>query len=514
MDKLQPGQGLRPSVEPVTTTWATLLAIRDGGNLIPGQFYRITDYVTTSMAVNTRSAGHPFDIIVRADSANVLNEQAWAVQHKGDTYFKDSRLEAWELKYNIDNIQWSQKVGTLVVDDNDGYTALSIGTVDIDGETYILWDASEFEEDYGFNRFVSLSKEVGADLLQFDPETGEIVEDGYTTTIAEVIGEYTEPGKGTITWMKDEWGNECAYDFKNIQFKRWKVTDAKEREGLNEKYMGVLNNTPQDLSIEDEEDFIWCYTFSSDNAGGEQADYSLGGHSVHNNVFLGTSNKALNNNVMFGENNYCNKIGHDCICNSWGNYCGYNSWGNSCSNNSWGNNCRNNSWGNNNQYNSWGNSCSNNSWGNYCQNNSWGNNNWNNSWGNNNWNNSWGNNCGGNSWGNNNQYNSWGNSCSNNSWGNDCYRNSWGNNNQYNSWGNGCNYNSWGNEVSNSTVFDGVQYTQITTEKVQYVQVLNGLAGTSSSMLTLAFAAQKTYTQVACKNTSGTLVIYVPGDLA
>ena len=433
LNPLAPGAGDRQEVTPILKTWAQLKDARDAGNLIPGQYYRITDYVTTSMAANTRSAGHPFDIIVRADSKDTLNEQAWAVKHDGDTYFEGARLEAWELKYQLDNVQWSQRVGTLIEDENDSYTALSIGTVDIDGETYILWDASEFEEDYGFNRFVSLTKEVGADLLQYDPETGEIVEDGYTTTIAEVFGDYTEPGKGTITWLKDEWGNECAYDFKNIQFKRWKVTDAKEREGLDEKYMGVLNNTPQDLSIEDEEDFIWCYTFSSDNAGGEQADYSLGGHSVHDNVFLGTSNKALNNNVMFGESNYSNKIGYDCTYNSWGNYCYYNSWGNGCNNNSWGNGCNNNSWGNSNRYNSWGNSCQS---------------------------------------------------------------------------------NSWGNNVTQSTLFEGVQYTQITTENVKNVQVLNGVAGTSSSKLTLTFAANKTYTQVAAKTSAGALKIYIPGDLA
>ena len=62
-------------------------------------------------------------------------------------------------------------------------------------------------------------------------------------------------------------------------------------------------------------------------------------------------------------------------------------------------------------------------------------------------------------------------------------------------------------------MFDGVQYTQITTEKVKYAQVLNGVAGTSNNKLTLGFAAQKAYTQVAALTTSGTLEIYVPGDL-
>ena len=304
MNKLQPGEGLQPEVKPISVTYEFLTAVREAGNLVPGQYYRITDYVTTSMAVNTRSAGHPFDIIVRADSKNTLNEQAWAVKHDGDTYFEGARLEAWELKYRLDNVEWSQKVGTLVMDDNDGYTALSIGTVDIDGETYILWDASEFEEDYGFNRFVSLTKDVGADLLQFDAETGEIVEDGYTTTIAEVIGEYTEPGKGTITWIKDEWGNIAGYDFKNIQQKRWKVTDELNRSSLDGKYLGVLNSLPVKLSIEDEEDFIWAYLYSVyDYDGGTQdtTDHSLSGrvHDMDTNFTVSDNNAFVWDTVYY-----------------------------------------------------------------------------------------------------------------------------------------------------------------------------------------------------------------------
>lgn len=33
-------------------------------------------------------------------------------------------------------------------------------------------------------------------------------------------------GKGVIYYMKDEWGNECGYDFKNIQFLRYKKNQA------------------------------------------------------------------------------------------------------------------------------------------------------------------------------------------------------------------------------------------------------------------------------------------------
>ena len=32
-------------------------------------------------------------------------------------------------------------------------------------------------------------------------------------------------GKGVIYYMKDEWNNECPYDFKNIQFARWELSN-------------------------------------------------------------------------------------------------------------------------------------------------------------------------------------------------------------------------------------------------------------------------------------------------
>ena len=40
-----------------------------------GSFYRITDYVTTSIQEATQSAGHQFDIIVRA-----LDENGYVIQ--------------------------------------------------------------------------------------------------------------------------------------------------------------------------------------------------------------------------------------------------------------------------------------------------------------------------------------------------------------------------------------------------------------------------------------------------
>ena len=448
LNPLAPGAGDQQNVKPILKNWAQLRDARDAGNLIPGQYYRITDYVTTvngATITNARSAGHPLDILVRADSVSTLNEQAWAVRHEGDTYFKDARLEAWELKYRLDNVQWSKQAGTYVTDEDNGYTFQVIGDITLSGHTYkLLQGFGMYVKDWSDYALMDTVAE-GEQIIcyygvpeEFDPEEPEVV--GTASGVEEV----TESGRGTITWMKDEHGNECPYDFKNMQFKRWMTTDSVSgREELGGKYMVAdPDNCPQGLSVEDTEDFIWAYTFSSDNSGGEQTDFSLTAeHKVRDNV-MNPYDGGLPNNVMFGEHNYGNSFGANCYDNSWGNY---------CQNNSWGNNC---------YYNSWGNNCYYNSWGNYCQ------------------------------------HNSWGNRC------------------QYNSWGNGCQYNSWGNNVTTTTVFDGVQHTQITTENVKNAQVLNGVAGTSSSKLTLTFAANKTYTQVAAMTSANALKIYVPGDLA
>ena len=113
---------LRPQVKPVPATWQEMVEMKQQGKLIPGQYYQITDFVTTVGAtedgdtgmVMVRSAGHAFDIIVRADSASTLSETAYAIQHDGDTYFQNTKMEAWQLKYCLDNdtsrFEWADTV--------------------------------------------------------------------------------------------------------------------------------------------------------------------------------------------------------------------------------------------------------------------------------------------------------------------------------------------------------------------------------------------------------------------
>ncbi len=93
--------GVGTTIIPISHT--LLIGLRDAGELTKGAFYRITDYECTTTQANTRSANHPFDIIIQALDERTLSENASAIQHEGDIYFADAKLEAWQLMYAIDN---------------------------------------------------------------------------------------------------------------------------------------------------------------------------------------------------------------------------------------------------------------------------------------------------------------------------------------------------------------------------------------------------------------------------
>ena len=173
----------------VNKTYSELATLKSGNNLVPGQLYRITDYVTTTNGKcngidnDARSVEHPFDIIVRAITNNKFNEEARAINHSGDSYFANCNLKVWKLWYCFDN------------------------------------DDVRFE---------------WADTLT---------------------------GKGVIYRMIDEFGNDLPYDFKNIQFKRYKITattDARHSNAIG-KYLGFSGNYN---CTSDSTDYVWYFTFS------------------------------------------------------------------------------------------------------------------------------------------------------------------------------------------------------------------------------------------------------------
>lgn len=89
-------------------------------------------------------------------------------------------------------------------------------------------------------------------------------------------------GKGIIYRMIDEFNNSAPYDFKNIQFKRYKVTDSKST-AFNNQYFGIYYAStytylPMDsVHTVNGSDYRWVYTFSNGTA-----DDSLNGASSEN----------------------------------------------------------------------------------------------------------------------------------------------------------------------------------------------------------------------------------------
>lgn len=124
---------------PISTTYSELKSLKESNQLVVGQKYRITDFVSVFDETGITSANHPFDLVIEAISENLFSETACAIIHSGDDYFSDQKLYAWEIRYCFDN------------------------------------DTERFPQ-------------------------------------------ASSSGKGFIYYLKDEYGNEACYDFKNALF--------------------------------------------------------------------------------------------------------------------------------------------------------------------------------------------------------------------------------------------------------------------------------------------------------
>lgn len=318
-------------------TYDALVALRDGGNLIPGMKYRITDYETIVAQNDTQSAGHPFDIIVTALDSKTLDEKASAIHSARDTegYFADSNLAAWQLMYCLDNDPkkgpaYCAEGETWTISDSNGENVESIPVtleeMVIGGATY--YSIKEFYGLFGDGIAVLADKRIpnAGDTLYI--YGGDFVEITPALDFVVVSVNVTEGGKGVIYKMIDEHGNEASYDFKNVMFLR----------------RIAFGEVDMILDTEDGVD-IYCYTFTlldmhttgSDNSLGNKVYNNKLGRSAFNNVFL--SSKFLenltglfpyNHNNVLGEGASGNTLFHDVYYVTLGAYCNGNVIG-SCS---------------------------------------------------------------------------------------------------------------------------------------------------------------------------------------
>ena len=306
----------------VEITYSELKSLRDNSQLIPGCWYRITDYETTTRQSETQSAGHLFDVIVFAIDNKTLSEEAWAINHVSDEpnqllsititdliglrpkstdfyrnpesdgdfegnhyygfadknglkfvyvkdleekptkstlydfegpiseatsiknfentsffisssillgdYFANSNLSAWKLKYCLDNdidrFKWAvddKHEGIMIEYDRDYYTFKRYPEGDKDGK--YAWVAIESGN---VDNFDEISDSAWDNIYEDDiiytntpnPNIGDevvwLVDEVHTN---HLIYKVKKLGKGVIYRMIDEFGNDCPYDFKNIQ---------------------------------------------------------------------------------------------------------------------------------------------------------------------------------------------------------------------------------------------------------------------------------------------------------
>ena len=322
-------------------TYSDLKALRDGAKLTPSRLYRITDYITTTVESNTKSARHPFDVIVLAISESELLEQAWAIQHEGDEYFANSNLSDWEIWYCLDN-------------DTTRF-AWADGT---NGKGVIYRMIDEFGNDvpYDFKniqfyRGWDSSKSLWSNTLPL-PNSGV-----YCYTFSPL-------GSSSTTAFTDNSLSASNKVYSNV-IKAHISSDNKQILNNNcffgKNYYNTFDNN--------------CFfnTFGNDcgrNTIGIGCTYitlckscssnTLGRHCQRNNFNYGCDRNTLGNDC--GDNNfdtfcYDNSFGDSCSKNTFVQYCSNNTFGKECSFNSFMNNC---------DYNSFGNKCKNNSFKNYC----------------------------------------------------------------------------------------------------------------------------------------------------
>ncbi len=369
--------GALAAAQVIKTTWSELKALRDGGELIPGSLYRITDYQCTTTQENTRSAGHQFDIVLLALSENKLAEEGWAMEHPTDVYdvtFDDGVTKKCYLNFdiplangqvvnivdvetlqgirnvNIENLNIDREAKTAITEDFD---STELTTEDFDSteltteglqynyfqnsnlSAWKVWycldnDTSRFpwaqRHQEGSPACITRKKQTNIDVNEFvrnseidfigikrnyygwtynntnifteseTPSNGDSVYDagesnheGWEVATFNEGSPQIDEGKGVIYRLIDEWNNDVAYDYKNIQFLKNFDSDA--------------------LHIAEEGDEAWFYTFSNlDSYPDDIVDGSVTGESFYNRIestfypFIGT---PIPINIFIGSASFC-----------------------------------------------------------------------------------------------------------------------------------------------------------------------------------------------------------------
>ena len=362
------------------TTWADLKALRDGGNLVPGMQYRITDYetvITGSYDLSNIGAqgylhnagvpeSHPFDVIVVADDESHLNENARAALHEGDTYFANSAIGAWKLKYCLDNDQqtyaWANANGKGVIfwmedefNNRVGYDFKNIRflryalkVADAQGDytppAYgkLAYDAETQPNRYGgmYQLFTALQVYMGAGTyvnpyLHKYKGTTDAVADYDFAVGANILGtiQFAEPDAQYLSAFGADW--YYTFDY----------YDTGESAHVDASLNGLAKVPCRENYIELETEPLVAMMQGAYNV------FGLGGSVWEtNSVFTAGLSSDGRNNISgnrLGMHNWMNTFGDNCYSNTFGDNCSRNTFGYDCSSNTFGDYCYSNTFGTN-----------------------------------------------------------------------------------------------------------------------------------------------------------------------
>lgn len=321
-------------------SYSDLLFLRNNGILQAGHFYCITDYVATTVQRNTRASKHRFNVIVQAVTNYELSEVAKVCAIDGDDYFAKNKLNAWEIKYCLDNdtgrFAWADAVNGK-------------------GVIYHMCDENGNSAPYDFKN-----------ILFGDNYTFELSGEDFSLNGIycrnNVIRTYVVNGVQMLNGnlCNNLYEGECSGNFFDYNCHDNYLVDNCFNNSFGE---GCYGNTL----------YYNCYN----NVFGISCNNNILEDSCANNVFM----SGCGNNT-FGILCSDNYLSQSCRGNEFKRgssrnylepYCRYNTLGNGSSNNRFSSRCENNTLGDNAIGNTFGAGCQNNTLGKYCQYNSYGN---------------------------------------------------------------------------------------------------------------------------------------------
>lgn len=334
----------------IAVTYSELKSLRDNAELIPGMFYRITDYICTTTQEDTQAMSNRFDIIVQALSNNTVSENASADYHYDeeghiDGYFgieeggfrlkalydiiedetgESNNQETYKpedifIEYGYEENADGDDVPTLFKTDMNNFPDepdyedifYYVGPYEFDGIVYDRWRKID-EDTYTWDN--PSKKYVLTEVIVKDGDFDQEALNSHTMTqIVKVanplawelkycldndINRFTWAdsidGKGVIYHMTDEYGNECSYDFKNIQFKRYMIVGVQNDQvsDLIGYYLGLPNSMEYTI---DATDYKYCYTFSWLNENNDIEDLSIVGNYLSDDggIIVGTHHNII-----------------------------------------------------------------------------------------------------------------------------------------------------------------------------------------------------------------------------